>query len=180
MPATKPESSLNGWVRFLMRVVRAVGAYGKVHSSSSTTTTTTCTTTTTTTAEGGAGAWVVRCIEGATVPKRWFTAFYVVGACANAWVLLGPALRGSHHVGLCSWLFQVQVLRRLHECLFVSRTSPAARMHALHLVLGLTYYAAVPLTILHCGGGRGHFRSTEGECLVIIGRGKEGRKEGGS
>jgi 3-oxo-5-alpha-steroid 4-dehydrogenase 3 len=109
----------------------------------------------------GLGVRVLRQIEGATVPKRWFWIFYVIGTCANSWVLAGPRWRGMKNVGLCSWLVQVQVMRRLYESLVVSRPSMSARMHVLHLILGASYYVAVPLTVAHCGGSGGYLKSAK-------------------
>ena len=39
------------------------------------------------------------------------------------------------------------MIRRLCESLLVTKSSSAARMHIAHLVIGVSYYVAVPLTI---------------------------------
>lgn len=80
-----------------------------------------------------------------SVAKRHFVHFYVIGTCVNAGILWAKG-------GTLSWLYQIQVSRRLGESLFVTRFSSLARMHVLHYILGLSYYIAVPLT-LHCIDG---------------------------
>ena len=75
-----------------------------------------------------------------SVAKRYFVHFYVVGTCVNSGILWTWG-------GTLSWLYQIQVSRRLGESLFVTHFSSLARMHVLHYILGISYYIAVPLTL---------------------------------
>ena len=106
------------------------------------------------------------------VPKRWFTWFYVVGISCNTLVLLasfmamqkfgsGIDLDGKEMtslpprdndcglMGLCvaGVAYQLHLVRRLFECLYVTRFSTSATMHWLHLAFGIVYYMLVPLTL---------------------------------
>ena len=75
------------------------------------------------------------------VPKGWFVHFYVVGTLVNTAALLAALRHGGggggsgfmavapHQSTVCLVLYELQVIRRLLECVFVSRTSPSARMH---------------------------------------------------
>jgi len=87
------------------------------------------------------------------VPKRWFWHFYVVGAATTTILLLRVlSEQGWSRAGTCLAVYQVQVWRRLAECLFVQKASPGAQMHVLHYLLGVTYYLAVPGTLASLDG----------------------------
>ena len=90
-----------------------------------------------------------------TVPKRCFTHFYVFGAACNGAVLAHRAAAGGDSDGLLRLaLFQAHLLRRLYECLAVTRFG-AARMHLAGYALGLTHYALATATLALGGGGGG-------------------------
>ncbi|KAJ3192272.1 Steroid 5 alpha-reductase 3 [Irineochytrium annulatum] len=109
---------------------------------------------------------VLQRLAGLTVPKHHFTHFYILG---SIWV---PALilvlccvpptswpvRPLHAEGvtkldravdplLCLILMQVQVNRRLLECLGWVRNS-GARMHLMHYAVGLAYYTVTPVAVV--------------------------------
>lgn len=117
------------------------------------------------------------------VPKSWFVHFYALGCAWSTLLLLDAmcfsgiflikriiALFAHYHsslptdpmqkstselvlVGLA--LVVLQTGRRLHECLYIHRTSSstdtvvAAQMHAIHYLIGLAFYTLVPLTIIY-------------------------------
>ena len=94
-----------------------------------------------------------------SVPKRRFVDFYVIGTFVNTLVLCSKN-------GSMLWLYQIQVLRRLVESLFVTRFSSTAQMHVLHYILGISYYIAVPLT-LYCIGDHSDFLKTRHCCFSV-------------
>ena len=133
---TKPAPSPRG---FVVKLLRDAGLYGKTKLPSS-----------------GGGTGVAGSADGSVgghtelleavkvrlnVPKRWFLHFYVVGTLVNTAALLAALRHGGgggdgnftafaqQQGTLCLILYEVQVIRRLLECMFVSRTSPSARMH---------------------------------------------------
>ena len=119
----------------MILAMRAIGAYGKVlpHQRRSVEASS---------RKGRCGRFL-EIVESATLPKRWFFVFYIVGVCVNSWLLLRPFLFKAKNVGLCPWLFEIHVIRRLCESLLVTKSSSAARMHIVHLVIGVSYYVAV-------------------------------------
>ena len=99
------------------------------------------------------------------VSKRWFAAFYGVGLAFNGLALAvsytvfvrmaerptaasggGGGDGGSGGVVCAALLFQLHLLRRLIECMYLSRASTAT-MHVLHLLFGLAFYVLVPATL---------------------------------
>ena len=106
--------------------------------------------------------------EDMTVPKAWFLHYYVVGSVWHGLLLLaaGAALTVRRtHVGergtptptdlfstvgsatfFASLLFQLHLLRRLLECLFMSKASEA-RMHVLVYMGGLAFYIGAAWTL---------------------------------
>ncbi|CEO98404.1 Polyprenol reductase [Plasmodiophora brassicae] len=107
-------------------------------------------------------------VRKATVPKRYFTHFYVfatvwvaslivlvTSARPNSWPLILQTQRRASECGapldaiLCLVLMQIQAARRLIECLsWVSASRSAARMHVAHYLLGFLFYAFAPLTLI--------------------------------
>lgn len=94
------------------------------------------------------------------IPKAYFTHFYIVGSCVSA-ISLYKLLRLAHLASkaahnpraidlspmlLAEAMISVQTLRRLLECLLVTRTTKYSRMLALQYIVGLFYYVLVPLT----------------------------------
>ncbi|KAJ3107691.1 hypothetical protein HDU96_007823 [Phlyctochytrium bullatum] len=101
-----------------------------------------------------------------TVPKHWFTSFYIVGFSWSlvylfllvvwgvdrwpAFIRLDPTPPAASPLEplLCALLMVVQTGRRLVENLmWVSRSPSDARMHAATLVVGFCFYLAAPLTL---------------------------------
>lgn len=76
-----------------------------------------------------------------TVPKSWFTAFYLAGlAFSGLFFSLWPAKAATQIGSLMRVLWGLHLTRRLVECLFVHRFSAEARM-PLHLWLaGVAHY----------------------------------------
>ena len=159
-PRVSPSSALRRIpvLNMMILAMRAIGAYGKVlpHQRRSVEASS---------RKGRCGRFL-EIVESATLPKRWFFVFYIVGVCVNSWLLLRPFLFKAKNVGLCPWLFEIHVIRRLCESLLVTKSSSAARMHIVHLVIGVSYYVAVPLTILHCSSGGGVLKYRRGEDVL--------------
>lgn len=98
-----------------------------------------------------------------TVPQRLFLHFYTTGAVFNGSLLLmvlaytcvKPSLAPKFQMGTQeAWrvvfllsLFELQLLRRLYESIYVSKFSHLARMHVLAYLLGLIYYLLAPLSL---------------------------------
>lgn len=96
-----------------------------------------------------------------TVPHSWFYHFYLVSSiCTAIWSgiiirgyepqLLSPKWSLSHpweaRTKLCMLLMQVQGLRRLYECLFMSKPSKS-RMWIGHYVIGIAFYLVTNVAI---------------------------------
>lgn len=101
-----------------------------------------------------------------TVPKAFFTQFYV-GFC---FLLIGPKTGLSKP--LINWirreigplevrspqnddkyriiwcLLIIQSIRRLLECIFITKSSPKARINVLHYIAGFTFYPLVAFNLL--------------------------------
>jgi 3-oxo-5-alpha-steroid 4-dehydrogenase 3 len=91
-------------------------------------------------------------LSDAFVPQKWFSHFYIVGSVWNA-VVLYVVYRSR--TAVCSMsllhsstlvLFQVHVVRRFIETVYVMKYPKDARMHMLAYVFGLSYYIMVPMT----------------------------------
>eukprot|EP00953_Heterococcus_sp_UTEX-ZZ885_P013341 7625-Heterococcus_DN1.PRE.1 len=93
-----------------------------------------------------------------TVPKAWFTHFYVFGAVVNAaglyvlWLKMMPveacakaSQRLTFEVQLSAVLFELHLIRRAVEC-YTVHSFQGSQMHALVYVLGLAHYVLVALT----------------------------------
>ncbi|KAL2611753.1 hypothetical protein R1flu_023445 [Riccia fluitans] len=61
--------------------------------------------------------------------------------------VLGKYGREAWRLVFLLLLFEIHVLRRLYECLFVSKFDPAARVNLLGYLIGLGYYVLVPLIL---------------------------------
>jgi 3-oxo-5-alpha-steroid 4-dehydrogenase 3 len=82
------------------------------------------------------------------IPKKLFLHFYVVGNISNILVAGAKLSSGDPIFVLC--LYQLHLLRRLAECIFVHSFSATATMHVAHYILGISYYIAVPFTLASC------------------------------
>lgn len=54
-------------------------------------------------------------------------------------------------VFLALFMLSLQTLRRLYECIFISKFSQAAKMHLGHYLLGIFFYILVNITIISDG-----------------------------
>eukprot|EP00250_Pteridium_aquilinum_P013158 c21166_g3_i1 orf=133-1062(+) len=100
-----------------------------------------------------------------TVPQRFFLHFYIVGTLFNGFLLLlmlaqtcvkpMPKFEISREEAWRTvailFLFELQVLRRLYESLYVSKFSRHARMHILAYLLGLLFYVLASLSLFPRG-----------------------------
>jgi len=119
---------------------------------------------------------------GLTVPKSWFTHFYVIAVSWSFLLLIASIydknliMEGIHFaisedsligIHLCTRthltedrqtdlvalaLFAVHACRRLYESVFLSVYSTAARMHISGYIIGTTFYVAAPWTIIMDSG----------------------------
>jgi 3-oxo-5-alpha-steroid 4-dehydrogenase 3 len=88
------------------------------------------------------------------VPQKWFAHFYVVGCLSNALVLAVVSRDAEPHAAvpclspaeLLLWSFQVHLVRRLVETVWVMRYPKRATMHVMAYAFGMSYYIIVPLT----------------------------------
>lgn len=105
-----------------------------------------------------------------TVPKQWFTHFYLNGlafALATGYEIYSlldhgrrgvmldllrkwdtPVMGDGQPVEECVWglaIMTAQLMRRSYECLFVERPSLMARMHFAHYALGVGFYIIMVL-----------------------------------
>jgi 3-oxo-5-alpha-steroid 4-dehydrogenase 3 len=87
------------------------------------------------------------------VPQKWFAHFYGLGCIVNAsflwcsldtWVAVTPPT--STVCVLAMGAFQVHLVRRLLETVWMMHYPKGARMHILAYIFGLSYYVVVPLT----------------------------------
>ncbi|SCU80043.1 LAFA_0B07184g1_1 [Lachancea sp. 'fantastica'] len=76
-----------------------------------------------------------------TVPKGWFSHFYVYSGILSCVNLI--ALR----LNILSVLMAVHSLRRLYETTHVNKSKPSARIHVSHYMVGFWYYSAVNYAI---------------------------------
>jgi 3-oxo-5-alpha-steroid 4-dehydrogenase 3 / polyprenol reductase len=111
------------WLQKLLKFVKQFGEHGKTHNGSN---------------------WM-------TVPKRLFVHFYFVGVAVNVFMLW--LNRADLNKSYISWLYQIQVSRRLYESLFVTHWSKTSQMNVVHYILGVTYYVAAPFTLLAAWDG---------------------------
>lgn len=77
------------------------------------------------------------------VPKSWFSHFYMLG-----WVLTCLFIRNQFLTGIVPYMsiiFWLHTLRRLIECVLISKTSPSSRMHITHYLVGLLFYICTSL-----------------------------------
>jgi 3-oxo-5-alpha-steroid 4-dehydrogenase 3 len=74
------------------------------------------------------------------VPKSWFTHFYVVSCtvCAIQWF---------NQPGFVLGLMTIQSIRRLVECVFIEKSSPHAKIHVSHYIVGILFYISVGLAV---------------------------------
>lgn len=98
---------------------------------------------------------LIKLAQSYTVPKRWFTWFYVVGSVVN----ISAALI-AHGAGYPTWtfvlqaLYQIHLIRRTLECLLIHKWSKEARMPVHLWIMGIVHYLCVPWSLIPaCGGG---------------------------
>ncbi|GIL52527.1 hypothetical protein Vafri_8361 [Volvox africanus] len=96
-------------------------------------------------------------LKDTSVPQQFFVHFYLIGALVNTLILHlyifvcceeqdGGTIKRDALIALL--LFELHVLRRYFETTYVMHYPDSARMHLLAYLYGLTYYIAVPLTLL--------------------------------
>ncbi|OBA18174.1 uncharacterized protein OGAPODRAFT_5832 [Ogataea polymorpha] len=75
------------------------------------------------------------------VPKKWFTHFYefslALSTAGLIWVFANHSFCLIHLVCMLTFF---QSLKRVYECLFVSKFSPTAKVHVTHYLAGLLFY----------------------------------------
>lgn len=76
-----------------------------------------------------------------TVPKRWFTHFYMLSTTLCL-VMLAKAWWTHSSPSIHLVLYTLHSARRLTECLYVLKQSPTARMNITHYLVGLLFYAS--------------------------------------
>eukprot|EP00240_Pyramimonas_obovata_P003708 CAMPEP_0118925308 /NCGR_PEP_ID=MMETSP1169-20130426/3211_1 /TAXON_ID=36882 /ORGANISM="Pyramimonas obovata, Strain CCMP722" /LENGTH=350 /DNA_ID=CAMNT_0006866559 /DNA_START=137 /DNA_END=1188 /DNA_ORIENTATION=+ len=119
-----------------------------------------------------------------TVPHSWFTHFYIFGSLwAYFWLCniqcepnqgSDAQCVGSGGATAVLALFLAHTLRRLAECLWVQTFRPAATMHVAAYIFGLSYYAAMPPSLV-LGSGAALLgvpsadASVAATCLHVIG-----------
>ena len=97
-------------------------------------------------------AKLINAVAGLTVPKAWFSHFYVLYLLLM-WgqFLYDPYTILSNGKYLLVWLFLTcQATRRLYESYHVTRWGNASKMHVSHYFLGLGFYMGVSI-ICFCG-----------------------------
>lgn len=87
-----------------------------------------------------------------TVPQSWFSHFYMIGSTCNAMLMLLYLRCGTgpvHSTTVASLiLIQIHLTRRWIETLFMMTYPVNAEMHGIAYIFGLSYYIALPLTIM--------------------------------
>jgi 3-oxo-5-alpha-steroid 4-dehydrogenase 3 len=82
------------------------------------------------------------------IPKRWFIHFYIWSTALGLVCLLTSP-------SLVLFLFLLQVLRRLFECVAIHQTHSDSQIHILHYLVGIWFYTATPLLMKHNSETRG-------------------------
>ncbi len=81
------------------------------------------------------------------VPQKWFAHFYAVGCVSNALMMVLALWSGVGRVAvLLLGAFQVHVVRRLIETVWMMRYPEGATMHVMAYAFGMSYYVVVPVT----------------------------------
>ncbi|CCI47447.1 unnamed protein product [Albugo candida] len=104
------------------------------------------------------------------VPKKLWTVFYLYGAIWNGFWIVQTRQHAdrwdlNRNIILVMILFEVHLLRRLLECILVTKFG-ASKMKLAGVMVGLVHYTVVPLAILSDKGGK---MSVYGEYLKIAG-----------
>ncbi|EDO15875.1 hypothetical protein Kpol_1009p22 [Vanderwaltozyma polyspora DSM 70294] len=87
-------------------------------------------------------------IEHFTVPKSYFSHFYIIST------ILSIAVLKDYPKYPISWLLLVHSLRRLYETIYVSKYSKNSRMNWSHYIVGIWFYSVLHLIVrikLHQG-----------------------------
>ncbi|KAL6450563.1 DFG10 Polyprenol reductase [Candida maltosa Xu316] len=87
------------------------------------------------------------------VPKSWFTHFYITLFTLSSLIFFGSYTNTSttsnpvkfKNLTLIHRLLWIQSVRRLSECLFVSKFSPTSKMNISHYLIGVGHYVLVSL-----------------------------------
>ena len=82
------------------------------------------------------------------MPQRWFSHFYAIGCLSNALVLYTTWNRDNQTAVLLLGAFQLHVIRRLIETVWMMRYPKQATMHVMAYAFGMSYYVIVPVTYL--------------------------------
>lgn len=91
----------------------------------------------------------VRAARRLTVPKAWFTYFYVVSLAMSGFALgVGAGLQLSPLALAPAAAFTLHSARRVYECLYIHRFSSEARMSLLVFACGLVHYLLSPWVLL--------------------------------
>ncbi|GMH36160.1 hypothetical protein BSKO_04028 [Bryopsis sp. KO-2023] len=87
---------------------------------------------------------------GLSVPQSYFSHFYLVGVIWGAFVLYSAIVTrlGSWTAVVNLSFFSLHVFRRYLETVLLMSYPQDARMHVMAYVFGLSYYIAVPLSML--------------------------------
>jgi 3-oxo-5-alpha-steroid 4-dehydrogenase 3 len=103
-----------------------------------------------------------------TVPKSWFTHFYIYAFWLNIGTWAYAVLLRQYQPSLIMWiLVESHLVRRLEECLNISKFSSGARMHVFHYVFGLGFYTCVCLATC-CSSSNSNNNSTECQSYYIF------------
>ncbi len=91
------------------------------------------------------------------VPQKWFAHFYAIGCVSNALMIALSAWEGVDRATIMLLgAFQVHVVRRLMETVWMMRYPEGATMHVMAYVFGMSYYVVVPVTyVVACARGHG-------------------------
>ncbi|SCM07686.1 polyprenol reductase, putative [Plasmodium chabaudi chabaudi] len=88
------------------------------------------------------------------ISKKYFSHFYFVGLIINSAILLqdiNEASRNNYnayeHISKTNIMFEIHLLRRLLEQIFVVKTTSKSFMHILSYCLGVSFYLVTPFSL---------------------------------
>ncbi|EAA20926.1 dfg10 protein [Plasmodium yoelii yoelii] len=93
-------------------------------------------------------------VDNIIISKKYFSHFYFLGLIINSAILLqdiNEASRNNYnayeHISKTNIMFEIHLLRRLLEQIFVVKTTSKSVMHILSYFLGISFYLVTPFSL---------------------------------
>ena len=96
------------------------------------------------------GKFLLNYLLSCRTPRSFFKHFYIIGTifCLSSLVFLIYTSGQLSQTSIPLLLITFQIIRRLYECIYISKSNPTSTMHLFHYLAGVLFYIFAPFTYL--------------------------------